>query len=125
VAATRSLTPLPQLAEQTARDKACTKCGATKPLTEFRPNRRMRDGRSSWCSDCHVAATRAWREANPGKVEAYNEARRKWPIGMRYRRCVECGGPFYVERRIDNARVCSEKCRRQLRKRSAVDVLTN
>jgi hypothetical protein len=41
----------------------------------------------------------------------------KWPIGMRYRRCVECGGKFYVERRIDNASVCSEKCRRQLRTR--------
>lgn len=41
--------------------KTCRKCGKAKPAAEFRPNVRMRDGLSSWCSDCHVEATRRWR----------------------------------------------------------------
>lgn len=44
--------------------KRCTKCRETKELTEFRPAKRMKDGISSWCSTCHVQATRDWRERN-------------------------------------------------------------
>ena len=42
--------------------KTCRKCGKSKSAAEFRPNARMRDGLSSWCSACHVEATRRWRE---------------------------------------------------------------
>jgi hypothetical protein len=101
------------------RNKACTKCGLSKPLTDFRPNKKMRDGRSSWCAACATEATRAWREANPDRVEIYNESRRKWPMAQRWKRCEECGGSFYVERRVDNARVCGQKCRRERRRREA------
>jgi hypothetical protein len=31
---------------------------------EFRGNKRMRGGFSSWCCECHVNATRDWRERN-------------------------------------------------------------
>ena len=37
-------------------------CGATKEAAEFRANRRMRDGLSSWCAECHNAASRRWRD---------------------------------------------------------------
>jgi hypothetical protein len=33
-------------------------------------------------------------------VEAYNESRRKVPMAQRWKRCKECGEPFYVERRF-------------------------
>ena len=32
--------------------KICTKCGETKPSTEFRKNARTRDGLRFWCKDC-------------------------------------------------------------------------
>jgi hypothetical protein len=41
--------------------KRCRNCGQVKPSEEFRRNPRCRDGLSSWCSDCHSAATRAYR----------------------------------------------------------------
>jgi len=54
----------------------CTRCKVGKSPAEFRKNARKRNGLSSWCAACHTAATAAWREANPGQVEAYNVARR-------------------------------------------------
>jgi hypothetical protein len=33
-------------------EKRCSKCGETKPLAEFPPDRRARDGRSSLCRAC-------------------------------------------------------------------------
>jgi hypothetical protein len=45
-------------------EKTCTKCSATKALTEF-PTRTT--GRlSSWCTACHRAATADWRRRHPG-----------------------------------------------------------
>jgi uncharacterized Zn finger protein (UPF0148 family) len=56
--------------------KTCRRCGETKDPSEFRRNGRMKDGLDSWCSACHVEATRRWREQNPEKVEAANARRR-------------------------------------------------
>jgi hypothetical protein len=53
--------------------KICRHCGKRKKSGEFRRNSRMKDGLSSWCSDCHREATRRWRAENR---EAYNESRR-------------------------------------------------
>lgn len=41
--------------------KACVHCGEPKAKAEFPGNRSMRDGLSSWCRDCHAAATAGWR----------------------------------------------------------------
>ncbi len=38
--------------------KTCRRCGEAKPLEAFPRNARTRDGRSSWCSDCHNSAKR-------------------------------------------------------------------
>ena len=35
----------------------------------------MRDGLHSWCRVCMAWAASRWRERNPEKVRAYNEAR--------------------------------------------------
>ena len=40
--------------------EGCRRCGQEKPGTEFRRNRRVSDGLSSWCSLCHNEATRSW-----------------------------------------------------------------
>lgn len=57
--------------------RLCTKCEQVKPRTpEFFPNnRRMSDGMSSWCRDCHRLATRARQQANP---ERNRERARAW-----------------------------------------------
>ena len=40
------------------KNKTCTKCGEAKQPAEFPPNKRSRDGLSSWCRSCHNAARR-------------------------------------------------------------------
>ncbi len=54
--------------------KACTKCGETKPLTEFycRPSRRKAP--ESWCKGCYREKHRSWCTANPEKKAASNRA---------------------------------------------------
>lgn len=41
--------------------KTCRRCDEPKPLEAFPRNARTRDGRSSWCADCHNAAKRGYR----------------------------------------------------------------
>ena len=51
----------------TAQTKTCSKCGKTKPVSEFYPNRRPSHGRpglKSACKDCENAARTA-RKAGP------------------------------------------------------------
>ena len=82
---TACLTPCQTLARQTAKHfrerrplaKACRKCGETKEAPEFRANPRMRDGLSSWCAECHNAASRRWRDRQRELVAEALEARRR------------------------------------------------
>jgi 5-methylcytosine-specific restriction endonuclease McrA len=41
--------------------KRCRNCSQVKRSDQFRSNAHCRDGLSSWCSDCHNAATRGYR----------------------------------------------------------------
>lgn len=93
------------------REKNCRRCRMTKELSAFRMNPRMRDGRSSWCADCHSAATQRWRKANQNQVIAYNEARRiVSPEGYR-RVCAVCSTSFVARRR--DAKICGAgRCKR-------------
>jgi hypothetical protein len=95
----------------------CTRCQSWKRESEFRPNPRMSDGLDSWCCECHVAATRAWRERNRDYVDARNAARRAEYAAERgslERQCAnpECGRAFVPARR--DARACSRRCRDRL-----------
>jgi hypothetical protein len=38
--------------------KTCSKCGESKSLTDFTPNRRSGDGRDGWCRPCRAASRR-------------------------------------------------------------------
>jgi len=42
---------------QSSALKVCTKCGQSKPLTEYRTTKYGKP--NSWCNDCHRAANRA------------------------------------------------------------------
>jgi hypothetical protein len=77
--------------------KRCRKCGQVKRAQEFRRNARCRDGLSSWCADCHVEATRAYRqrrreaEAEPTwkAIKARTKELRRWEAERRARRAVQ------------------------------------
>jgi hypothetical protein len=43
--------------------KRCTKCGDDQPFDEYPPNKKTKDGLSSWCRDCHREASRQWRKS--------------------------------------------------------------
>jgi hypothetical protein len=43
--------------ERAEETKACRKCGEVKPVADFPENRKLRDGRSSWCRSCQSATT--------------------------------------------------------------------
>lgn len=63
-------------------DKACAECGHTKNISQFRTDRRTRDGASSACEDCHRLAADA-RKATEAVIRAAardharNEGRRR------------------------------------------------
>jgi len=50
------------LQDEGIRLRTCSKCGKPKDPGDFKANRRMRDGLSSWCRRCHNDATARWRE---------------------------------------------------------------
>lgn len=61
--------------------RQCTRCHELKPLTGFGPERRKKDGLSSWCKVCDASAARTWRLAHPEESietkRAYREAHRE------------------------------------------------
>lgn len=44
--------------------KTCSKCGQTKSLDEFQPNRAGKFGRKSTCRACNRAQAREWKQRN-------------------------------------------------------------
>lgn len=56
-------------------EKQCTKCGIIKPASQLKADKRYASGFSSYCKDCHKAASIAWQKANPEKVNATRRLR--------------------------------------------------
>ena len=46
----------------------CTACKNAKSPDAFPRNNRTRNGRSSWCRECHNAYSRAWSQSPAGRV---------------------------------------------------------
>lgn len=58
--------------------KTCSNCKQTKPLTSFKKDKRRRkDGRASWCKDCHNNAAKQTRINNPEGTKEYWRSWRK------------------------------------------------
>lgn len=65
---------------QEAESKACSKCKAFKPLTDFFARAKgSSDGRMSSCKQCKTQAIYQWRENNKDKWRDYVRARSKLP----------------------------------------------
>jgi hypothetical protein len=59
--------------------KACRKCGAEKPLSDFYPHKKMLDGHLNMCKECSKKATRAHRDANIERYREYDRSRSDSP----------------------------------------------
>lgn len=57
--------------------KRCTLCSEEKPLEDFYANRKMRDGRSSWCKACTSARNSAHAKKHRDRYSAYSRRSRK------------------------------------------------
>lgn len=55
--------------------KRCSKCKKEKELSEFKKDKKSKDGAGSWCLTCHNAETSEWKHKN---IEKENERKRKW-----------------------------------------------
>ena len=53
-------------------EKACTKCGETKPLDAFSPDRRRKDGRQGRCRACDAERMRLVRPKRPTADERFD-----------------------------------------------------
>jgi HNH endonuclease len=54
--------------------KACSRCGADKPMDEFNPRTGSRDGRASWCKACAASYSARWRQENADHLRAQKTA---------------------------------------------------
>lgn len=55
------------------RFRACTNCGASKPLEVFSRKPNGGFGRQPFCKPCQAACSKSWYAANPEKVAANNK----------------------------------------------------
>ena len=53
--------------------KTCTKCGETKPLTEFGKQKATKDGYAYKCKSCMNEYSRHWREENRERIKQYRQ----------------------------------------------------
>ena len=56
--------------------KTCTKCGESKPISEYHKDKSAKDGLYTQCKLCVNARTAAYREKNPGIRKAYSSVYR-------------------------------------------------
>jgi len=54
-------------------NKKCSKCGETKPLSEFHQRKNSKDGHQGWCKSCAITNSVAYHKANPERKIAYDK----------------------------------------------------
>ena len=77
-------------------DKVCSKCGESKSLDCFYPDRRCSFGKKGTCKTCTLARTK--------------ERLRSHPKPGRTKTCPRCGTAFYYPRYAGKIRYCSLEC---------------
>ena len=68
---------VPDARIETPAEKACVHCGATKDRQDFPTNRETRDRLSSWCRQCHNAASKRWHDRRRAERRAARGEERK------------------------------------------------
>lgn len=62
-------------------DKECTRCGVSKPYSEFQRRGRSKDGFAARCRDCHSEGQKAYAAARP---EQMRQSRRRRNLKEKY-----------------------------------------
>lgn len=125
------------MAEDSPAEKTCSTCGIVKPLGDYAPDERRRDGRQARCRKCHRAyQKRHWQEnrerylqlrraenqRRKEKIRAYRaanrerirEQRRTWEASLSAERtAVRCDQHRLASEayRLKNADLCNERIR--------------
>lgn len=60
-------------------EKACTKCGETKPVSQFGKTNKNLDGYNSECKDCKMVVSKAWAQQNRQRLRELDAQRRHRP----------------------------------------------
>ena len=56
--------------------KKCSLCEKKKILSEFKKEKKVKSGRSSWCKKCANAKNREWYQKNPNKKKEYYQSQK-------------------------------------------------
>jgi hypothetical protein len=85
-------------------EKTCTKCGQSKPLSEYYRDAKARDGHQFHCKQCDGASRRAYYQANKVKILEHNEkyAKENRDIILAY------GKQYHAGHREENRQRCHE-----------------
>ncbi len=72
--------------------KQCTKCKQRKDKSEFRKNRKNKDGLAFWCKKCSREYARRYYRENRGTVKRYfrYEESHRTIDGVKQKRCTKC-----------------------------------
>lgn len=74
--------------------KLCIRCSQTKPLDEFNNNSRNKDGKHSYCRDCHKAHYKGNKTRHYANVKRVREAAtdkiRAYAVSVLTQGCLDC-----------------------------------
>ncbi len=74
------------------KEKRCSDCGETKPLSEFTKSKQRADGRGRQCRPCHAARQRAYNQRNRRLVNMRKQLA-KWGLTVEtYEELLESQG---------------------------------
>lgn len=57
--------------------KRCSKCRELKEVSEFRKDKKIKDGYNSWCKKCYIISHQKWRNENRKHLINYQGQQRK------------------------------------------------
>lgn len=119
-----------------AGEKTCSKCGETKPLSEYHKDKRNADGLYGHCKSCHYAMTQAYAHTDKGKESIKQSAKVNYEErGGREKSRIRNAKPSAIEKRAEyrqteagreaQRRKDEKRRREQVQKLRAKDAVNN
>lgn len=75
-------------------DKVCRKCGETKPLSAYHPNKQCRGGVIATCRDCTIKRVKKWIDGHANvyreKINQRNRDRKREIVDYFGDKCFDC-----------------------------------
>ena len=102
----------------------CTRCGLTKPPSEFYKATKNPSGLQSRCKECSKASNREWLAKNPGKTAEYCK-RYEENNSERRKELREISNAAYAKRRLELGRIREEKNREKRKAQARARIAKN